>query len=208
MPDEKNGLSDGYEICAPIARDGDAATLTATYTAGNGIKLRIDENADADGNDEDGAPFDPGIGEFLPTNEQAIWLAGKLLAWAMHDHGHKPANPRMTAGRLAALLLEHPDAEVILEDAGEAAVSSAESGEQIFDHHQRAAGLEVGYGARCEADQGFDLSFTIAPHVPASDGVPTVRIMGHASDPTSPTRVRRRVGPGEYETRDWASADA
>lgn len=68
----------GYEVCDPITDDGQCATLSAAYTPNNGIRLRIEELQD---------PNDPGVAEYDLSPEQARWLAGKLLAWAKHDHG-------------------------------------------------------------------------------------------------------------------------
>jgi hypothetical protein len=70
-------IGTGYEVCEPIFEGGQTASLTATYTPNNGIKLRLESHEEED----DGAWI-----EFHPDREQAVWLANRLLAWASHNH--------------------------------------------------------------------------------------------------------------------------
>jgi hypothetical protein len=77
----------GYEVCAPITDDGFSATLSASYTPNNGIRLHIEE---IQGEDDRNL----GVAEFDLSEDQARWLAGKLVAWAGHNHGAaRPAAP-------------------------------------------------------------------------------------------------------------------
>lgn len=78
----------GYEVWNPILEDNRSASLTATYTPSNGIKIRLEDYEDEDGKQSpENARNGPLWIEFHPSNEQARWLAGRLLAWADDNHG-------------------------------------------------------------------------------------------------------------------------
>ena len=80
-------IGTGYEVCEPITDEAVRATLHASYTPNNGIRLRIEEV-------EDEEPGQPGMAEFDFSQDQAQRIGGKLLEWAAHNHGAaRPAAP-------------------------------------------------------------------------------------------------------------------